>query len=132
MNEWNAIDQIGALGSLLVFGTLSYWVVALVRVRVPANVMPVRAILALGGLACLVASFSSQPAALLTFELSGFSLALLFLCLDRIAPMPRQSPNIAVGSPALAFSARAAKGGIFDLEIPPGRPILLKFFRGHW
>jgi hypothetical protein len=37
-----------------------------------------------------------------------------------------------VGSPVPALSAPDENGEIFDMASMSGKPILLKFFRGHW
>jgi hypothetical protein len=49
--------------------------------------------------------------------------------------LSRQDPGthaVAVGSPLLDFAAPDDQGATFELASLRGRPILLKFFRGHW
>lgn len=132
MNEWQVVEWLGVLGTLVVIGTLGYWVSAVIRVRVPTNLNPIRGALVVGGLACLATGVASPSTALSVMGFVGFALAFLFLSLDRIATLPRQRPSVEVGSPVPAFSSPTSEGDTFELLIPPGRPLLLKFFRGHW
>jgi hypothetical protein len=55
-----------------------------------------------------------------------------YFVLVGLAGQSRQTPNVAVGQPLPAFTAPDATGEIFDLASLEGRPILMKFFRGHW
>jgi hypothetical protein len=66
--------------------------------------------------------------------LAGVSLAIAsaFLILSSMAAQSAQSPALAVGDPILEFSATDENGEIFDSASLRGRPVLLKFFRGHW
>lgn len=66
--------------------------------------------------------------------LAGLSLVVgsAFFFLSSLAGQSRQAPALAVGEPVLEFSATDENGEIFDLASLRGRPILLKFFRGHW
>ena len=56
----------------------------------------------------------------------------LFVGLGVLASQSKQMPAIAVGSPLLDFTAPDENGKPFGLASLRGRPILLKFFRGHW
>ena len=42
------------------------------------------------------------------------------------------SGTLQIGSPLISFSAPDHLGNSFDSNTLDGRPILLKFFRGHW
>ena len=49
--------------------------------------------------------------------------------------LSRQDPGthaLAVGAPLPDFTAPDDEGGTFELASLRGKPILLKFFRGHW
>ena len=59
-------------------------------------------------------------------------MGILFMALGALAPQSRQTPAVAVGDPLLDFTAPDENGKPFDLASLRGRPILLKFFRGHW
>jgi cytochrome oxidase Cu insertion factor (SCO1/SenC/PrrC family) len=57
--------------------------------------------------------------------------AVAFL-LQALASQSGQSPAFAVGDALPSFSALDDRGEPFDLARLNGRPILMKFFRGHW
>ena len=46
--------------------------------------------------------------------------------------LPPDVPRVAVGEPAIDFTATDADGKTFTLSSFRGSPVLLKFFRGHW
>ena len=52
--------------------------------------------------------------------------------LRALASQSNQKPAIAVGDSLPSFTALDDKGEPFDLASLKGRPILMKFFRGHW
>ena len=52
--------------------------------------------------------------------------------LSSLAIQSSQAPAVAVGQPILEFTAPDENGDIFDSASLHGKPILLKFFRGHW
>jgi len=56
----------------------------------------------------------------------------LFVFTWLISAQKGGSGNLQIGSPLLAFSAPDHLGNNFDSSTLDGRPILLKFFRGHW
>ena len=43
-----------------------------------------------------------------------------------------QLPAVAVGQPLPDFTAPDENGDLFSLSSLHGKPVLLKFFRGHW
>jgi len=65
---------------------------------------------------------------------AGLALGLgaLFLVFQLLGRQSRVVPNVAVGRPILDFTAPDAEGRPFSLSSLRGRPLLLKFFRGHW
>lgn len=66
--------------------------------------------------------------------LAGFAIAggLGFVALWAASGQSRQPPAVAVGEPMLAFSGIDDEGRPFDVGAFAGKPLLLKFFRGHW
>jgi hypothetical protein len=56
----------------------------------------------------------------------------LFLLLQLLARQSRPQPAVSVGAPIPDFEAPDAEGKPFALASLRGRPVLLKFFRGHW
>ena len=55
-----------------------------------------------------------------------------FLILGALAPQSRQQSAVAVGAPLPDFTAPDENGKPFSIESLHGRPVLIKFFRGHW
>ena len=80
-----------------------------------------------------IAAFASGPGwiggtvAGVSVLASGF-----FGFLGVLAPQSKQAPAVAVGDPMLDFTALDENGKPFELASLKGRPVLLKFFRGHW
>ena len=80
-----------------------------------------------------ITAFTQQPG-VLGGVLAGGSILMgaLFTGLGVLAPQSKQTPAVTVGAPLLEFTAPDHNGKPFDLASLRGRPILLKFFRGHW
>ncbi len=57
---------------------------------------------------------------------------LAWLVLRRMARQSTQAPLVAVGDALPDFSAPDENGEPFELARLRGRPLLIKFFRGHW
>ena len=57
---------------------------------------------------------------------------LAFLALSAASGQPALTPAVTVGGPVLDFSAADDEGRPFQLASLRGKPVLLKFFRGHW
>ena len=55
-----------------------------------------------------------------------------FLLVLSLTRQSNQVPAVAVGGPILDFSAQDENDREFHLADLKGKPILLKFFRGHW
>lgn len=62
----------------------------------------------------------------------AMGVSILFLVLSSLSRQSSNTPAVAVGQPMLEFSAPDENGEIFDSASLSGKPILLKFFRGHW
>ena len=62
----------------------------------------------------------------------AMGVSILFLVLSSLSRQSSNAPAVAVGQPMLEFSAPDENGEIFDSASLSGKPILLKFFRGHW
>jgi cytochrome oxidase Cu insertion factor (SCO1/SenC/PrrC family) len=55
-----------------------------------------------------------------------------YLVLTQISGMPAAPMAVAVGQEAPDFTAPDSNGEPLTLSSLRGRPVLLKFFRGHW
>ena len=113
-------------------GTAFIWFRLLSAVALPKN--------RTGFVLCMVTAICLAVGGLVTGSgawvviLSSISMVLggLFLSLVLISGQKGGSGNLQLGSPLLSFSAPDQLGDTFDSSSLDGRPILLKFFRGHW
>ena len=89
--------------------------------------------MAVAGIVLGIAAFTREPG-VLGGILAGASILMgvLFMGLGALAPQSKQTPAVTVGGPLLDFTAPDENGKPFELASLRGRPILLKFFRGHW
>ena len=78
---------------------------------------------------CLVGDPGGVAIAMAVLSLSTCG---LFVILGTLAGQSKQPPVVAVGKQIIEFSALDENGELFDLASLRGRPLLLKFFRGHW
>ena len=62
----------------------------------------------------------------------AFLLGGMFVFTWLISAQKGGSGTLQIGSPLISFSAPDHLGNSFDSNTLDGRPILLKFFRGHW
>jgi hypothetical protein len=117
--------------ALLVVSTLLWFRLA-GQVRLPRNrsgfVLAWSGAALLGGLAIYAGAgwLGGIPAALALFG-GGMLSILTAVSAQQAAP-----DAIAVGEPLRDFTAIDEEGRRFELSSLRGRPILLKFFRGHW
>ena len=84
--------------------------------------------LALGAFA--LAQSPSTPGFVLAATTVAFS-ALYFVLLS-VSGQSNQIPAVAIGSRIPDFTALDHNGEPFSLSSLDGKPILMKFFRGHW
>ncbi|MBW2423192.1 MAG: hypothetical protein JRG86_03040 [Deltaproteobacteria bacterium] len=117
--------------ALLVVSTLLWFRLA-GQVRLPRNrsgfVLAWSGAALLGGLAIYAGAgwLAGIPAVLAVFA-GGMLSILTAVSAQQAAP-----DAIAVGEPLRDFAALDEEGRRFELSSLRGRPILLKFFRGHW
>ncbi|MBW2243643.1 MAG: hypothetical protein JRH01_16795 [Deltaproteobacteria bacterium] len=123
---------LALLGAALLGGALFFWFrmmndVALEGRRwIPLSMVGASVLLA-------IATFSGD-AGLLANILAGTTAALGagFLFLAVLSPQSKQRPAIELGNPLPDFAAPDENGQPFAISSVAGKPILLKFFRGHW
>lgn len=124
--------MLGFLALLLVAGPAVWWFRLARAVRLPSNRSGFVAAWAGGALLGLVALTHSAgwigciPAGLALFA-GGMLVALV-----AISPQQVAENAIRVGEKLRDFSAPDENGARFALAGTVGRPLLLKFFRGHW
>jgi hypothetical protein len=66
------------------------------------------------------------------FAVIGASLGGMMLLLRLGSAQAKNPAAVRVGGPILDFTAPDENGAPFTLSSLAGKPILLKFFRGHW
>ena len=124
--------MLGVLAFLLIAGSMTSWFRRMKAVRVPEDRRAYVACWA-GG-ACLGILALTQgpgwiggvPAALAVLAGSLFSL-LVFISPQKVA-----DHAVAIGERLRDFTAQDANGELFTMSSAAGKPVLLKFFRGHW
>jgi len=123
---------LGFLALLLVVGAAVLWFRRAMAVRLPRNRVGFVLAWAGGALLGLVALFQGPgwvggiPAGLAVVA-GGFLTVLTAISAQQVAP-----DAVSVGEVLRDFSAPDENGQTFELSQTAGRPLLLKFFRGHW
>jgi cytochrome oxidase Cu insertion factor (SCO1/SenC/PrrC family) len=111
---------------------IAIWLRMIARVELGQKRWVVNALfassLALGTFA--LAQSPSTPGFVLAATTVAFS-ALYFVLLS-FSGQSKQAPAVAVGSRIPDFTALDHTGEPFSLSSLKGKPILMKFFRGHW
>lgn len=114
-------------------GLLILWFLAMKRVNM-GNRLPILNLLGAAAVIIAVAALANEPgifggllAGLSIVVGAGFLIIGIFL-----SALSKQTPAVAIGAPLIFFSAPDENGEPFDVATLRGRPILLKFFRGHW
>jgi len=123
---------LSIMGFAIVFATGFRWFRLASAVALPENRLGFVASMAAG--VCLAIAGLVQGAGLAGGILSTLAILLgsLFVFTWAISKQKGGSGAFQPGSPLLAFSAPDHLGNTFDSSTLDGRPILLKFFRGHW
>jgi hypothetical protein len=121
---------IAAFG--LVLGSFVLWSQRMRSVRIPRNRGGFVAAMTAGVLLS-IAALRGDPG-LLGGVLAGLALlgGALFLVLFAISRQKGDSGRFRIGEPLPEFSAPDDSGAVFRVSSGGGRPLLLKFFRGHW
>jgi len=120
------------LALLLIVGSVIFWFRLALSVRLPENRTGFVLIWASGTLLGVIALvqgagwISGIPGGLAVF------IGIFLLFTVTISPQQVAPDAIAVGEALRDFSALDENGEPFELASTAGRPLLLKFFRGHW
>lgn len=87
----------------------------------------------LAGVACAIAALLQSPGVVgVIFSSLAILLGGFFVIFWAISAQKGGTGALQLGEPLLHFSAPDQLGNAFDSSTLDGRPILLKFFRGHW
>jgi cytochrome oxidase Cu insertion factor (SCO1/SenC/PrrC family) len=109
-----------------------YWMGLIKRVEIGDRRWLVTAALGTAMLLALIALGFGSGVAVRVLGGASLLLGVLYFGLLALAGQSVQTPAVAVGQPLLDFTARDHNGEPFSLSSLAGRPVLLKFFRGHW
>jgi peroxiredoxin len=123
---------LGGVAFAAVAAAGASWMRGMARVQLPQDARAHLAACATGvvlGAAALMSAPGLLFGSLATLALLGGG---AFLALYAASGQRTGTIRVAVGEPALEFSARDDSGERFALAALRGRPVLLKFFRGHW
>ena len=124
--------SLACVSFALLAGFVASWMMMIKRVQVENGRWLHR--LLVGAMMLTAALAFAKGVELFGGILAGVALgvSIVFVVLSSLARQSGQTPAISVGQPMLAFSAPDENGDIFDSASLSGKPILLKFFRGHW
>ncbi len=123
---------LGILAFLMLAGSMAIWFRKIQTVQIPENrgvFVATWAISGLLGVTALVQGvgwIGGIPAGIAA--VCGILFSVLFF----ISPQKVGSDAIQVGARLPAFSAPDEHGETFESTSIAGKPVLLKFFRGHW
>jgi hypothetical protein len=123
---------LGAAALALVATALARWFHLLNTVALAGRRAPLFAAIG-AGIALGIAVLTREPGWIGGGQAAvAIGIGLIWIALGLVAPQSRQQPTIAVGGSLPDFEAPDHEGRPFRLSSLRGRPILLKFFRGHW
>ncbi|HIF94612.1 MAG: hypothetical protein ABGX04_13575 [Myxococcales bacterium] len=116
----------------LLIGGIALWMRLISRVEIDSGRRLPSAMIATALVLSVIAL--TQSPGLVGGILAGLTATMgsIAVVLQVLAPQSKQEPAIAVGQVLPAFTALDHEGKAFDLASLNGRPILMKFFRGHW
>ncbi len=120
------------LALAIVVGSAALWFRRMYQVRIPRNRTPFLAVWLFGAALALIALIQGTgwiggTAAILAI---GFGAFVAFTM--AISRQITAADAIKVGAPLPAVLAPDENGETFELSSLAGKPVLLKFFRGHW
>lgn len=121
-----------SLAILVSLAALGLQVYQMKKVRVP--LLPWgQVLLWLAGIALAISSFFLNVHLLLIVPVSlALAANILFFAVLFMSKLPAAAPAVEVGQRYIDFTATDSHGNPFTLSSMEGKPVLLKFFRGHW
>lgn len=124
-------DAMAWVALAMVAGGMVWWFRRVGRVQVPQNRTPFLAWSILGG---VLAVFAIADGSGWTTWLPAGAALLGALFVVATISISRQKVEgaLGVGDAMPVFQAPDESGALFDSASLAGRPVLLKFFRGHW
>lgn len=123
---------LGVVSFLLVAGSMALWARRIRQVRIPTDR---RGFVAcwVGGAALGVLALAQGPGWVGGVPAGLAAVAgIFFSALVYISPQRVAEDAIRVGESLRGFTAPDENGDEFSIASVAGKPVLLKFFRGHW
>ena len=117
---------------MVVVATSSIWLYLAFQVRIPRNRKAFQVGWTLGALLGLWALFISITTLTVIIATLAVLLGALLLFLSSTSAQLPERHDLAVGQALPAFTAMDENNEPFDSQSLTGKPVLLKFFRGHW
>lgn len=122
----------GILAFSIVFATGFYWFRLVYTVALPKNRTGFLVSMLTGTVVGAVALMHGSGIINGIFSVLSILLGGVFVFTWLISAQKGGSEHLTPGAPLLSFSAPDHLGVTFDSSTLDGRPVLLKFFRGHW
>jgi cytochrome oxidase Cu insertion factor (SCO1/SenC/PrrC family) len=116
----------------LAVAAFAYWMSLIKRVDLAERRWRVSSMLAGAMVLALAALGLGGGVAVQVLGGASILLGVVYFGLLALAGQSNQMPLIEVGRPLPDFEAPDQNGEEFRLSSRAGRPVLLKFFRGHW
>ena len=124
---------LAIIGFGIATATAIRWALLLVSVSIPRNRSGFIALMLLGaGLGMTALAIGTQSLVADIAAGLAISAGAFFLFSVAIGKQTGGSGQLQVGSPLADFSAPDENNEPFNISSLRGKPILLKFFRGHW
>jgi hypothetical protein len=123
---------LGIAAALVSVGAWAAWMRLVNQVRVPRDRSMFVAICAGGAALGVVALVAGAGVVGTIAAITGILAGGSFVGLRALSRQDDMTPAVAVGGALLDFSAPDDSGQPFELSSLGGKPLLLKFFRGHW
>jgi len=124
--------SLGVAAFLLVAGSMAEWFRRMQKVQIPED-RRVFVACWVGGAAVGIYALTQGPGWIggIPAGLAAFA-GLLATTLVYISPQKVADDAIRVGESLRGFTALDEDGNEFEIASTAGKPLLLKFFRGHW
>lgn len=125
----NVLPYLGLAALILILAVATRWFWRAWQVNIPKQSGLFRTAWAIGLVLGCIAYYQSPTD---PFALWAIALGLLFLYLVSTGAQKISGKTVNVGDALPSFAIPDETGSIFNSSNLIGKPVLLKFFRGHW
>lgn len=119
-------------GLVVVLGAMTHYFATIAQERVPRDLRPHGAVIAIGGALGAIAIVMAPAPGTIVLGILAVSFAAFLLWLFGQRRLPDGKLVVGVGDPMPEVQALDSGGRPFRLEDLQGRRVLFKFFRGSW